>query len=154
MSFPHSWCIVALPTRIHVLNVQWVISSFQTSSRTHIHNLLLKMSGKSFYHTRNYLTPAMLYFYKNQIRPQIEYCCHIWGWSSKVSVRLREWLIFFQSTPTPLSHRRHIACHLLLCRCFLGLCSGALHSLFSLIQTFTTGPNMPRTQVWIIPEFP
>ena len=36
-----------------------------------------KMVG-FFYRSRKYLTtPALLYLYKSQIRPKMEYCCHI-----------------------------------------------------------------------------
>ena len=38
----------------------------------------------SFYRARKFLTPAaILYLYKSQIRPKIEYCSHIWAGSSK-----------------------------------------------------------------------
>ena len=34
----------------------------------------------SFYRARNYMTRnALLYLYKSQIRPQMEYCCHLWA---------------------------------------------------------------------------
>lgn len=61
-----------------ILNVYWVSSSFQTSNRTLIYDPLLeKWSTHSiFYHWRKCLTPVLLYLYKCQVRPQMEYCSH------------------------------------------------------------------------------
>merc|ERR1712148_109025 len=45
-----------------------------------------KMVG-SFFRSKKYLTPAaILYLYKSQIRPKMEYCCHIWSGASKSSL--------------------------------------------------------------------
>ena len=44
-----------------------------------------KMVG-SFYRSREYLSPSsILYLYKIQIRPRMEYCCHIWAGASQRS---------------------------------------------------------------------
>ena len=104
-----------------------------------------KMVG-SFYRSRKYLTPeAMLYLYKSQIRPQMEYCCHIWGGAAQTSLscldrvqnRLRNLVgddLF--STLPPLSLRRDVASLSLLYRYFHGRCSNELHSLVPPLQTF------------------
>merc|ERR1711962_1541401 len=45
-----------------------------------------KMVG-SLHRSKRYLTPpAILYLYKSQIRPRMEYCCHIWVGSAKTSL--------------------------------------------------------------------
>ena len=45
-----------------------------------------KMVG-SFYRSRKYLSPSsILYLYKSQIRPTMEYCCHIWAGASQRSL--------------------------------------------------------------------
>ena len=42
-----------------------------------------RMAG-SFYRSRKFLTSkALLYLYKSQIRPKMEYCSHIWAGSSR-----------------------------------------------------------------------
>merc|ERR1712215_258105 len=73
-----------------------------------------KMIG-SLYRSREYLTPSsILYLYKSQIRPTMEYCCHIWAGASRTSLKsldgvqkgLRRLVgdeLF--STLQPLSHR-------------------------------------------------
>ncbi len=100
----------------------------------------------SFYRSRKYLTPeAMLYLYKSQIRPQMEYCCHIWGGAAQTSLsclnrvqnRLQNLVgddLF--STLAPLSLRRDVASLSLLYRYFHGRCSNELHSLVPPLQTF------------------
>ena len=41
----------------------------------------------SFYRSRDILTPsALLYLYRNQIRPCMEYCCHLRDGSSQYSL--------------------------------------------------------------------
>ena len=59
-----------------------------------------KMVG-NLYRLRKFLTPSSIaYLFKSQIRPRMEYCCHIWAGASesslskldKVQIRLR-WLI-------------------------------------------------------------
>lgn len=52
----------------------------QVYNRRHLNSYIqsiTKVAGKMigyFYHSRNYLVPAMFYLYKNHIRPKIEYC--------------------------------------------------------------------------------
>ena len=42
-----------------------------------------KMVG-SFYRSHKHLSPSsILYLYKSQIRPTMEYCCHIWAGASQ-----------------------------------------------------------------------
>ena len=41
-----------------------------------------KMIG-SFYRSHKYLSPSsILYLYKSQIPPTMEYCCHVWAGAS------------------------------------------------------------------------
>ncbi|XP_065675474.1 uncharacterized protein LOC136091694 [Hydra vulgaris] len=43
----------------------------------------------SLYQARHFLTSdSILYLYKSQIRPCMEYCCHIWGGSSNDALSL------------------------------------------------------------------
>ena len=104
-----------------------------------------KMIG-SLYRSRKYLTPsAILYLYKSQIRPRMEYCCHIWAGACKSSLssldrvqrRLR-WLIGEElfNTLQPLSHRRDVASLSLFYRYFHGRCSEELHSLVPALRSF------------------
>ena len=93
----------------------------------------------SFFRTRNFLTPAAIhYLYKSQIRPRMEYCCHIWAGSPKCSLscldrvqRRMRWLIgdALFKTLQPLSHRRNVASLSLLYRYYSGKCSEELHQL-------------------------
>ena len=104
-----------------------------------------KMVG-SFFRTRKYLTPAaILYLYKSQIRPRMEYCCHIWSGASKTSLssldkvqrRLRRLIgddLF--STLQPLSHRRNVASLSLFYRYYNGKCSEELRSMVPPCKTF------------------
>ena len=97
-----------------------------------------KMIG-SLFRSRAYLTPeAILYLYKSQIRPKMEYCSHIWAGSpmNALSVldRLQnriKYLIgdqLFQTLQT-LGHRRNVACLSLFYRYFHGECSTEWHDL-------------------------
>ena len=95
-----------------------------------------KMVG-SLSRSRKFLTPsAILYLYKSQIRPTMEYCSHIWAGSpynalsvlDEIQKRLRG-LVGEQlySTLPPLSLRRNVASLSLFYRYFHGKCSGELH---------------------------
>ena len=105
-------------------------------------NSLAKSASKmvgSFYRSRKYLSPSsILYLYKSQIRPTMEYCCHIWSGASQRSLssldtvqRRLLGLIGHDlySTLQPLSHRRNVASISLFYRYFHGKCSQELHSL-------------------------
>ena len=104
-----------------------------------------KMVG-SFFRSKKYLTPAaILYLYKSQIRPKMEYCCHIWSGASKSSLssldkvqrRLRRLVgdnLF--STLQPLSHRRNVASLSLFYRYYNGKCSQELHEMVPHLKTF------------------
>ena len=101
-----------------------------------------KVAGKmvgSLYRSRRYLTAdAILYLYKSQVRPKMEYCCHIWAGAAKNSLscldrvqnRLRNLVgdALFSSLQ-PLSHRRDVASLSLFYRYFHGKCSSELQSL-------------------------
>ena len=105
-----------------------------------------------------YLTPpAILYLYKSQIRPKMEYCCHLCGGAAqstltgldRVQNRLRNLVgdeLF--SSLEPLSHRRDVASLSLLYRYFHGKCSDALHSL-----TFTARTRLATSTVANHPHF-
>ena len=116
-----------------------------------------KMIG-SLYRSRKYLTPsAILYLYKSQIRPRMEYCCHIWAGACKSSLssldrvqrRLR-WLIGEElfNTLQPLSHRRDVASLSLFYRYFHGRCSEELHSLVPALQSFPVRTCFAVTAHW------
>ena len=100
----------------------------------------------SLYRSRNFLTQsAILYLYKSQIRPRMEYCCHIWAGSSKSSLstldrvqrRVRRLVgdeLF--KTLQPLSHRRNVSSLSLLYRYFYGKCSSELHAMVPKVLKF------------------
>ena len=104
-----------------------------------------KMVG-SFYRSRKYLTPpALLYLYKSQIRPKMEYCCHIWAGAAKTTLssldrvqRRMRWLVGedLYGKLQPLSLRRDVASLALFYRYFHGLCSEELHSIVPPLKTF------------------
>ena len=100
----------------------------------------------SLYRSREYLTPSsILYLYKSQIRPTMEYCCHIWAGASRTSLksldgvqkRLR-WLVGDElfSTLQPLSQRRDVASLALLYRYFHGECSEELQAMVPPVKVF------------------
>ena len=104
-----------------------------------------KMVG-SFFRTRKFLTPAAVhYLYKSQIRPKMEYCCHIWAGLPKTSLscldrvqrRLRRLIgdELFKSLQ-PLSHRRNVASLSLLYRYYSGRCSEELKTLVPPLKVF------------------
>ena len=100
----------------------------------------------SFYRSKKYLTPeSILYLYKSQIRPKMEYCCHIWAGSSTTSLSILDRLqrrikgligneLF--STLHTLSYRRDVASLSLFYRYFYGKCSDELHSLIPPLWNF------------------
>ena len=104
-----------------------------------------KMVG-SLSRSRKFLTPpAILYLYKSQIRPRMEYCSHIWAGSSnqvlsgldRIQERLRGLVgeeLF--STLSPLAHRRNVASLSLFYRYVNGKCSEELHSAVPPERTF------------------
>ena len=109
-------------------------------------NLYLEEVGKdvskmigSFYRSKKYLSPeSLLYLYKSQVRPKMEYCCHIWSGAPQRSLSILDRLqrrmkglvgdVLF-STLQPLSHRRDVASLSLFYRYFNGKCSTELHGL-------------------------
>ena len=101
----------------------------------------------SFYRSRKFLTPAaILYLYKSQIRPKMEYCSHIWAGSSKHELssldRIQHRIHGLVGTELfssldSLGHRRNVASLSLLYRYFYGKCSDELHSLVPPIREFT-----------------
>ena len=118
-----------------------------------------KMVG-NLYRLRKFLTPSSIaYLFKSQIRPRMEYCCHIWAGASESSLskldqvqrRLR-WLIGDElfNTLQPLPHRRNVASLSLFYRYFHGKCSDELHSLVPPIRSF---PVRTRFAVSVHPFF-
>ena len=100
----------------------------------------------SFFRLKRFLTPAaILYLYKSQIRPRMEYCCHIWAGASqqalscldRVQSRLR-YLVgdSLFSSLQPLSHRRNVASLSLLYRYYNGKCSKELQEMVPPRRTF------------------
>ena len=100
----------------------------------------------SLYRSMRLLTPeSLLYLYKSQIRPIMEYCSHIWEGSSKtilsaldrVQRRMRglvgeELFASLQS----LSHRHNVASLSLFYRYIYGKCSDELHLLVPPVRDF------------------
>ena len=113
-----------------------------------------KMVG-SFYRSRKYLTPsALLYLYKSQIRPKMEYCCHIWAGAAKTTLssldrvqrRLRRLVgDDLYGKLQPLSLRRDVASLALFYRYYHGLCSEELHSIVPPLKTFERTTRSSRT---------
>ena len=109
----------------------------------------------SLYRSKKFLTPkAILYLYKSQIRPKMEYCSHIWAGSSqqalltldRVQNRLRGLVgdeLF--SSLQALSHRRNVACLSLFYRYFYGKCSDELHSLVPPIREFPRSTRFAKS---------
>ena len=109
----------------------------------------------SFYRARNYLTRnALFYLYKSQIRPQMEYCCHLWAGCSqhalssldRIQSRMRGLVgdELFASLQ-PLSHRRNVAGLSLFYRYFQGDCSEELHSLVPKKREFPVHTRFSET---------
>ena len=93
----------------------------------------------SLYRSMRLLTPeSLLYLYKSQIRPRMEYCSHIWAGSSRTIIstlnrvqrRMRGLVseTLFASLQS-LSHRRNVASLSLFDRYFYGKCWDELHLL-------------------------
>ena len=109
----------------------------------------------SFYRSKQFLTcKALLYLYKSQIRPKMEYCSHIWAGSSqqalstldRVQKRMRGLVgdeLF--SSLQPLSHRRNVASLSLFYRYFHGKCSDELHSLVPPIREFSRNTRFAKS---------
>ena len=109
----------------------------------------------SFYRSRKYLTPpALLYLYKSQIRPKMEYCCHIWAGAAKTTLssldrvqRRMRWLVGEElyGKLQPLSLRRDVASLALFYRYYHGLCSEELHSIVPPLKTFERTTRSSRS---------
>merc|ERR1712101_94461 len=93
----------------------------------------------SLYRSRRFFTPkSILYIYKSQIRPRMEYCSHIWAGAAqtalasldRVQKRLRRLIgdKLFKSLQ-PLHLRRNVSSLSLLYRYFHGQCSIELHAM-------------------------
>ena len=118
-----------------------------------------KMVG-SFFRSKRFLTPAaILYLYKSQIRPRMEYCCHIWAGASQQSLssldRVQSRLRYLVgdslfSTLQPLSHRRNVASLALLYRYYNGRCSNELQEMVPPRKTFARNT---RFSVNVHPHF-
>ena len=105
--------------------------------------------------SRKFIPPAaILYLYKSQIRPKMEYCSLIWAGSSnqalagldRIQNRLQGLVSeeLFSTLP-PLSHRRNVATLALFYRYFHGKCSDELHSLVPLERNFRVRTRFAMT---------
>ncbi|XP_065662653.1 uncharacterized protein LOC136085290 [Hydra vulgaris] len=90
----------------------------------------------SLYRARHFFTSdSILYFYKSQIRPCMEYCCHIWGGSSNDALSLCKIRIVgivgraLAANLQPLSHCRNVASLSLFYKYYNEHCSKELESL-------------------------
>ena len=111
----------------------------------------------SLYRSRKYLDPdSILYLYKSQMRPKMEYCCHVWAGADqihlncfdKVKRRVRGLIgddLF--STLQPLSHRRDVSRLSLFYRYYHGDCSEELDSLLPPAKTFPVRTRLAATTV-------
>ena len=99
----------------------------------------------SFYRSRNFLSrESMLYLYKSQIRPKMEYCSRIWSdasLQSRLLGRLQnrmKGLVGYDlfSTLQSLSHWRNVANLSLFYRYYFGKCAKELHDLVPKRQEF------------------
>ncbi|XP_065662647.1 uncharacterized protein LOC136085284 [Hydra vulgaris] len=100
---------------------------------------LVSAKVASLYRARHFLTPdSILNLYKSQIRPCIEYCCHIWGGSSKDALSLLDKVKksmvnivgpALAANLQPLSQRRNVASLSLFYKYYNGHCSKELASL-------------------------
>ena len=105
---------------------------------TEVSKAVSKMIG-SFYRSRKFLSnESILYLYKSQIRPKMEYCSHVWGGAARSSLNILDRLQHrmkylvgeeLYSTLQPLSHRRNVASLSLFYRYFHGKCSDELKDL-------------------------
>ena len=122
-----------------------------------------KMVG-SLHRSKRYLTPpAILYLYKSQIRPRMEYCCHIWAGSAQTSLssldavqkRLRSLVgdeLF--GTLQPLSHRRDVSSLSLLYRYFHGRCSDELRQMVPPLKEFVRSTRLARSSHQYVLDIP
>ena len=110
----------------------------------------------SFYCFKRFLCPeSILYLYKSQVSPKMEYCSHIWAGASKTALssldrvqRRVRGLVgdeLFSSLQS-LSHRRNVASLTLFYRYFNGKCSDELHSLVPPIKEFHHITRYARTK--------
>ena len=118
----------------------------------------------SLHRSKRYLTPpAILYLYKSQIRPRMEYCCHIWAGSAQTSLssldavqkRLRSLVgdeLF--GTLQPLSHRRDVSSLSLLYRYFHGRCSDELRQMVPPLKEFVRSTRLARSSHQYVLDIP
>jgi hypothetical protein len=121
---------------LHLLGID---ISNKLSWTSHISCIAKRASQRlgALYRVRSYLTPeSVLYLYKTQIRPILEYCSHLWSRSAASGIALLDRiqkrvckLIGPQLSLKlePLSHRRDVSSLSLLYRYQNGLCSSQLH---------------------------
>lgn len=122
-----------LPHRPLTSNVSFLNTGLKWNSyiRTIVKDAVIEID--LFYRSRKYLTPiAMLYVYKSQIKPDLEYCYQIWTASVPA---VQKWVQKRSSGdklfPFNVFPRDEI---LLTPRYFLGKCSDELHSFVLTIQ--------------------
>ncbi|XP_065650295.1 uncharacterized protein LOC136078451 [Hydra vulgaris] len=105
----------------------------------------------SLYHARHFLTPdSILYLYTSQIRPRMEYSCHIWGGSFNDALSLldkvhKRSINIVGPARTAnlqlLSHRRNVASLSLFYKYYNGHCS---KELASFVPSAKTHPRITR----------
>lgn len=100
------------------------------------------------FRARKFFTSSqLLLIYKSQIRPTLEYCCHVWGGAPSSYLSLLDSIqrkcVRLIGAPTltnnlqSLSHRRDVASLSLFYRYYHGRCSSELASSVPLPQSFT-----------------
>ena len=159
------WLVAFNPTKTQTINISLkrsqelpplVMSDVQLENADSLHLLGMDISNKlswtnhvaciakrasqrlgALYRIRSYLTKeSILYLYKTQIRPILEYCSHLWSRSTASGSALLDRI---QRRVTnligpelsqklePLSHRRDVSSLTLFYRYHSGLCSSKLH---------------------------
>lgn len=109
------------------------------SWKTHIHQVARNASRRLgiLFRSRHYFSSLqLLILFKAQVRPVMEYCCHLWAGSSACDLsildRLQNKAIRLINDPNltdslaTLSHRREVSCLSLFYRYYHGRCSSEL----------------------------
>lgn len=100
------------------------------------------------FRARRYFSPAqLLTLYKSQVRPIMEYCCHVWAGASSVDLsildRIQRKAIRLVDCPVlsaslqSLAHRRAVSCLSLFYRYYHGRCSAELALAVPVPRTFS-----------------
>ena len=159
------WLVAFNPAKTQTINISLkhnqvlpplVMSGVQLESADTLHLLGIDISNKlswtnhvtsiakrasqrlgALYRVRSYLTKeSILYLYKTQIRPILEYCSHLWSRSTATGTALLDRIQNrvnnligpeLSQKLEPLSHRRDVSSLSLFYRYQTGLCSSQLH---------------------------